>query len=105
MERNSPGITIKFYLFSLTGEVNENKEYEIDKECSVDLFFDRVSELQLEGFNHQNSVYEMIFNEKEDGIEVIINASFGLQGSFLCKSVTASGLERVYDKRLNIMSV
>ena len=70
---------------------------EKDDDIFVRLLFDRVEDLKLEDFNHQNVIYEMRIVDATDGkrARVEIDTSFGLSGRFSCERVEVLSVSRL----------
>lgn len=70
----------------------ENRDFN----CYIVSFeFSNIYESIVEGFNHQNVIYEMDFEKLEDKICCIIDTSYGASGKIICKQVKVLKLDRL----------
>ncbi|WP_083326397.1 Imm50 family immunity protein [Hymenobacter coccineus] len=53
----------------------------------VELEFQEVRDYKLDGFNHQNVIFDISFNEENELINCEIDTSYGLGGSITAQSV------------------
>ncbi len=59
----------------------------------VTLRFDEVEDLELSGFNYQNSIYGLVIGQSKrgtgdsDGFHVWIDPAFGLGATFRCSTI------------------
>lgn len=78
------------HVFEMTSEVTEEGYYRLKNHSQVHFRFEHVTELQIEGFNHQNAIFSLaIVDETETGWEnknykVTIDPSYGIGGTFYC---------------------
>lgn len=74
--RGAPGYWPTIYL-----------EIDIIGSCLIELEFQEVRDYQLDGFNHQNVIFDIIFSEEEELVTCEIDTSYGLSGSITAKCV------------------
>lgn len=86
MDRDSPTIDLRIWLFERTREVDERGFYKTQHECVATLRFDEVREVYLDGFNHQNVISGIVM-QPGPPIEVSIEPLNGVGGRFNCRSV------------------
>ena len=51
-----PGLYVKVHAFEMTSEVNEKGYFKLIKHCIIALQFERVSDVELRNFGHQNVI-------------------------------------------------
>ncbi|AWM34362.1 Imm50 family immunity protein [Hymenobacter nivis] len=62
-------------------------EIDIIGVCLVELEFQEVRDYQLDGFNHQNVIFDIRFNEEDGLVNCEIDTSYGLNGSIIAQCV------------------
>lgn len=55
--------------------------------------FDRPEELAIEGFNHQNVLFEINFKLVENMVHVTFEGIYGVHATFRCQKVTVEAVE------------
>ena len=55
--------------------------------------FDRPEELAIEGFNHQNVLFEINFKLIENMVHVTFEGIYGVHATFRCQKVTVEAVE------------
>jgi len=72
----------------MTSEVLPDGYYRLINHRLVHFEFQDVSDIELEGFNHQNVLFELNFEERpldafnKPSFRVVLNSSYGLSGEF-----------------------
>lgn len=88
-----PVLTVKIRVWEMTNEVDARGFYVCRHHTLVTLRFHGVDELAMEGFNHQNVLFDLLIEPHEhcDGSSadfmVEFNPSFGMSASFKCSGV------------------
>jgi len=89
-DKQNPYLAMIIHVFQSTPEVDESGYYKTINNCLVTLRFDNIEYLKLEGFNHQNVLWGLDFEEaetKNNLIHVTMETSYGCWGEFLCEEV------------------
>ena len=85
-----PVLTVKLHVWELTNEVAESGHLVLRHHTLTTLCFHDVDEFSMEGFNHQNAVFEILIEQQEraDGpspfFSVEFKPAFGIRASFRC---------------------
>ncbi|MDR3621416.1 MAG: Imm50 family immunity protein [Paludisphaera borealis] len=88
-----PALEALFHAFEMTNEVGPDGVYVQRHHVLVRLRFHDISGLNLEGFNHQNVLFEMSISDLRElemekiDFEVTLTTSYGLRGCFQCHRV------------------
>jgi Immunity protein 50 len=96
---HNPRIELVILSFDLIS-TPDSKEVSSVKHTLVHFGFDNVSEVKLEGFNHQNALYDLQFQEMpldpagNPSFRVILNAALGLGGEFIAASGKVISIRR-----------
>lgn len=99
LDRDGPSLTASIYLFRMTSQIDERGYYILDKKAVVTLHFGNISELSIDGFNHQNVLFDLALNDISDRqledvrFEVIFDSSYGVGASFKCKDIEIVSLQ------------
>ena len=81
-----PKVEITVHAWNMTSEVDDSGYYRLTHHHLVDLVFDEVSELQLDGFNHQNVLSDLVLEPLQGGaLRVELEHCFGVSSSFIAK--------------------
>jgi hypothetical protein len=90
----SPSIELHIRGWIMTSEVSESGFYKLEHDSVVHFLFDGVTDVELDGFNHQNVLSSLdfeIMKDNESGLPLLaveLGDCFGLSGSF--KAIQAS---------------
>ena len=92
LKRNIKGsetlLELIIHLFEMTSDVDKRGYYKLTKHNLVTIRFEEIEDMQLENFNHQNSIFELeIVKLDKDFNKVDIYSSHGCFGSFKCKRI------------------
>lgn len=83
-------LELDIHLFS-AGERSSSGRVTWVDHTLVTLEFEDVEALQIEDFNHQNVLFDLVLDEIREGgalrIEVTLSSSRGLSGGFSCRSI------------------
>ena len=88
-----PVLTVKLHVLELTNEVDERGHLVRRHHTLATLRFHSVDEFSMEGFNHQNAIFELSIEQREctDGPSpfffVEFKPAFGISASFTCSHV------------------
>jgi hypothetical protein len=90
LQIQGPTVEMLVHVFEMTSEVTEGGYYRLKNHSQVHFRFEHVTELQIDGFNHQNAIFGLaIVDETGAGWEnkyykVTIDPSYGIGGTFYC---------------------
>lgn len=85
-----PVLTVKLHVWELTNETDDRGYLVLRHHTLTTLRFHDVDEFSMEGFNHQNQIFELLIERRErtDGpppvFSVEFNPAFGMSASFTC---------------------
>jgi len=83
----------KIHAWDMTNELDSRGYYVLKNHTLVTLRFSGVEELKLEGFNHQNVIFGLIIQPREDAgsgnpkFHVEFDPSFGVDALFDCSAI------------------
>jgi hypothetical protein len=85
-ERAMPSVEVVIHAWNMSDEVNEKGQYRLTHHHLVSLVFDGVSEVKLDGFNHQNVLSDLLIEPIQGGqLRVELCNCFGVSSSFIAK--------------------
>jgi hypothetical protein len=92
MDRSVPSIAIEIYGFHIMDEVDkyevdEKGFYKVVKKCLITMKFTEPEEMSFSGFNNQNALDKLVFEQKDSFLKVQIHSNNGMGGSILCKNI------------------
>ncbi|HEX8176512.1 MAG TPA: Imm50 family immunity protein [Pyrinomonadaceae bacterium] len=95
----SPVLYASIHVFAARRSEKSPKGIEFYNHTIVSFCFNLVRGLQLAEFNHQNAIFDLIFEKPPDAPEmtplrIVFEPSFGIDCSFFCKSVNVVQVER-----------
>lgn len=96
-EEKGPILSVCLYTFQMTSELVENSFYKLIKNCVIELEFESIDSLEIEGFNHQNALDCIEFSETKNllgssVISVVFNSAYGVGFDFICSKVRVVSL-------------
>jgi hypothetical protein len=86
-----PTLEVQIHVFAATSEVDSTGHFVLKNHTLVTLRFTEVALETLEGFNHQNALFELSISEVAPGaqhdrrLRVEMPSSYGLEATFDCK--------------------
>ena len=96
-EFDGPELFVTFHLFQGRADPSRQAGVSWYNHVLATLQFSRVSELQIEGFNHQNAVFDLRVEpaaEPNSGLWVTIESAFGVSAAFMCAAISVANVER-----------
>ncbi|UOQ54900.1 Imm50 family immunity protein [Hymenobacter cellulosivorans] len=87
-----PSATFTIAAFELTAEVDPKGHYQQTKQCTIELLFTGIREMELEGFSHQNVILSLEIEESGSHIQCTINPSVGLDAFLIAEKVSVLSL-------------
>lgn len=95
IDRKGPVIIMQLYGFKMLSEVNDKGHFKLTKHCVITLKFDKVSDLSLEEFNHQNVLSSLSFKEEGDSIRTELWPCYGCHGFIVSKNVEVQSINSI----------
>jgi len=86
-----PSISLKIYLLGSPKNSPAGVLQQI-QHCLLELEFHGVQDNEIEGFNHQNVVFEIDFRRENDLITCDISPSYGVGGTITAQRLTVKSL-------------
>jgi hypothetical protein len=87
LDRKGPTCRMRVHTWEITEEVDEAGCFVLDRHVLVSFELGDVTELSLDGFNHQNVIFELFIERSGEGYRIEIESSFGLSGAIAAKTV------------------
>lgn len=96
-KEKGPFLTVVFYSSQMTSELDEKTFYKLIKHCVIELEFENIDSVNLDGFNHQNALDDIEFSEAKNflgkpAISVAFNSAYGIGFNFICAKVRVVSL-------------
>jgi hypothetical protein len=96
IDGSGPGLRVKVHAFEMTSEVTEKGYFKLVKHCIIEFRFERVSEVELRNFGHQNVIdgISLSFVATEDGsrrIAVEFEVLSEMELRFSCSNAVVVG--------------
>jgi hypothetical protein len=79
---------LKIHTWETTKELDHEGHFVLDKHVVVTLTLRDLEDLDLIGFNHQNVIFGLSISPGETGIEISLEACYGLAGTMIAKNVS-----------------
>jgi hypothetical protein len=73
--------SLRVHTWEMTKEIDDKGYYVLAKHVVVEFIFEGVSGLSLNGFNHQNVIFELVIEKADSGFRVTLGDCYGLAGS------------------------
>ncbi len=100
LDREGPTLFVRIFCFELDrSETDSSGCFKRSAHCLVTFRFSRVEDLRADGFNHQNVLSSILFNEAAGGLQVTLEGIFGLTATFRCSEASVEEVIRYQDLR------
>lgn len=73
--------SLRVHTWEMTKELDEKGYYVLTKHLVVEFVFEAVSELSLNGFNHQNVIFGLSIERTDSGFRLTLDECYGLAGN------------------------
>lgn len=89
-----PSIVADVHVFEMTNQIGADGAYVLTKDTLVSFRFVGVDQVEVEGFNNQNALWDLAIIDIRDRqledlkYEVHFASSYGLGARFMCRAVT-----------------
>jgi len=87
LDRKDATCRIRVHTWEMTREVDEAGYYKNVKDVMVSFELSGVTELSLEGFNHQNVIFGLFIERSDNGYRIGLEPCYGLSGAITAKTV------------------
>lgn len=90
-------LTVVFYASQTTSELDEKTFYKLIKHCVIEPEFENIDSVNLDGFNHQNTLDGIGFSEAKNflatlAISVVFNSAYGVGFDLICSKARVVSL-------------
>ena len=90
----APSMVIRVWTFKVhRDETDSNGYYKTTDHSIVTFRFDEPDELAIEGFNHQNVLFDITFTLVDNLVHVTLESTYGVHATFRCQKVTVEAVE------------
>lgn len=80
--------SLLIHTWEMTKQTDSRGYYELVKHVVVEFVFDGISNLNLEGFSHQNVIFGLDITKIESGFCLVLDPCYGVSGSIEAESVS-----------------
>ena len=80
--------SLKTHTWEMTDKIDDRNYYILTKHVVVEFVLIDVSELDLNGFNHQNVLFELTIAKTDAGFRVCLDPCYGLSGTIEAKALS-----------------
>jgi hypothetical protein len=88
IELNRSGTsTLKVHTFATSKELDARGYFITNKHAVVSFLLDGICALQLDGFNHQNVIFDLGINKHDDGYELVLGGCNGVEGRLVAREI------------------
>jgi hypothetical protein len=85
---------VRVWTFKVHRDQTDSKGYYKTTDHSIVTFrFDEPDELNLQGFNHQNVLFDITFKLVDTMVDVTFEGIYGVHTTFRCQKVTVEAVE------------
>jgi hypothetical protein len=81
---------LRIHTWLMTDQVDEKGYYVLDKHAIVTFTFERVTDLELRGFNHQNVISGLQFERTADSFILSLEPCYGVGGAIEATKMSVS---------------
>jgi hypothetical protein len=79
--------SLLLHTWEMTKDVDERGFFVLAKHVVVEILLTSVSGLDLQGFNHQNVIFELAFERLDKGFRVRLEDCYGISGTIDAKDI------------------
>jgi hypothetical protein len=87
LDRNGAICRMRVHTWEMSREVDEAGYYRRVRDVVVSFEVGGVTELNLDGFNHQNVVFGLYVERSDDGFRMELEPSYGLSGTITARTL------------------
>jgi hypothetical protein len=87
LDREGASCRMRIHTWEITRDLDEAGYYRLIKDVVVSFELAGVTQLHLEGFNHQNVVFGLYVERSDDGFQIELEPCFGLSGTITAQTV------------------
>lgn len=85
-------VTFLIETHEFINELNARGQYKQVNNCLIELQFTGIKEMNFEGFDHQNVIFDLVFKESSENIECTFDSSIGLVASIVAEEALVLSL-------------
>ena len=78
-------VTFVVAAFEMTKEIDERGYYKLIKHCDIEFQFIGIQNLEFDGFDSQNVIFDFVFEESGSNIECRFDSSTGLEAAIIAE--------------------
>lgn len=82
-----PILDLVVYVFQTTREIDDKGYFKTINNYLVTIRFEKIENLKLEDFNHQNVLWDLDIEDNNKVFKVNMETSYGCWGSFICEKI------------------
>jgi hypothetical protein len=87
LDRKGATCRIRVHTWEMTRDIDDAGYYRIINDVVVSFELAGVTELHLEGFNHQNVVFGLYVDRSDDGFQIELEPCYGIAGTLTAQTV------------------
>ncbi len=93
LDRTGPKLTAAVHAFAIEEPEAAGAPERRTREAVVTFEFDEIADVAIDGFNRQNTLLEIAFDERDGQLGVTFQGVFGMYASFRCEKARIANLE------------
>jgi hypothetical protein len=79
--------TLKVHTFTTSKELDARGCFITNKHVIVSFLLDDIRALQLDGFNHQNVIFDLVLKKHSEGYELVLGGCYGVEGRIVANEI------------------
>ena len=79
--------TVEVYCYEGSRQKGQGSEFVITKDAIILFLIEGISDLKLEGFSHQNVIFDFVITVVPDGFRLELEDTFGIGGYLECANL------------------
>jgi hypothetical protein len=87
LDRAGPTCRIRAHTWEISDEVDKTGHFVLSRHVVASFELGGVTELSLEGFNHQNVIFGLFIERSDNGYRIELEPCYGLSGAITAKTV------------------
>lgn len=85
-KENKPSVEFQVYAFEMTNKL-KGRYYKLIKHCLIDFELIDIEKNTMDGFNHQNALSGIDFNQEDEWLTCELHAAYGVDASFRARQI------------------
>lgn len=90
---HEPSLDLHVYVYERIPDANTKGRLKSANEYRLALRFTAITNLELDGFNHQNVLSDLYFDRRDESLHVLGETIYGLQIEFDCTEIMVASVE------------